>query len=157
MAGMAFANAFLGICHSMAHKLGAMYHVPHGLANALLLPHVYVQLGRMCRGSRPLPTVHLSERQGALRQDSRLSASRRQTPDEKVEKLIDAISNLSQVNIPKTIKEAGVPEKEFFAKIDELSEKAFDDSAQAPIRAIADLRNQGALHQGLLRHQVVRR
>ena len=129
MAGMAFANAFLGICHSMAHKLGAMYHVPHGLANALLLSHVIrynatdVPWKQTSFPQYTYPSA--KERYARIADYLGLGGN---THDEKVEKLIDAIEALkAKLNIPKSIREAGVPEKEFFAKLDELAEKAFDD------------------------------
>jgi len=129
MAGMAFANAFLGICHSMAHKLGSMFHVPHGLANALLLPHV------IRYNSTDVPWKQTSfpqytypsakERYARIADYLQLGGA---TPDEKVDRLVAAIEALeARLNIPKSIRDAGVPEKEFFAKLDELSEKAFDD------------------------------
>lgn len=129
MAGMAFANAFLGICHSMAHKLGSMFHVPHGLANALLLSHVIrynatdVPWKQTSFPQYTYPSA--KERYARIADYLNLGGA---TPDEKVERLIDAIEALkAKLNIPKSIRDAGVPEKEFFAKLDELAEKAFDD------------------------------
>lgn len=129
IAGMAFANAFLGVCHSMAHKLGAAFHVPHGLANALLINDVI----RFNATNKPT-------KQGTFPQYKRPEAKTRyasiadflglggDTEDEKVAKLIEAIEDLKkQLDIPTSIKDAGVNEKEFINALDELSEKAFDD------------------------------
>jgi acetaldehyde dehydrogenase/alcohol dehydrogenase len=129
MAGMAFANAFLGICHSMAHKLGAMYHVPHGLANALILPHVirYNATDVPWKQTSFPQYTYPSAKERYVRIADYLNLGGT-TSDEKVEKLIEAILALeAKVGIPKCIRDAGVPEKDFLAKLDELSEKAFDD------------------------------
>lgn len=129
IAGMAFANAFLGICHSMAHKLGAAFHIPHGLANALLLEHVI----RYNATNKPTKQGTFSQykhpdaifRYAYIADFLKLGGN---TEEEKVEKLITAIAELKKkLNIPASIKEAGVDEKEFLARIDELSEMAFDD------------------------------
>ena len=129
MAGMAFANAFLGVCHSMAHKLGSMYHVPHGLANALLLNEVI-----------RFNAVDAPTKQAAFPQYKYPLAIERyariadylglggKTGPEKVERLIAAIEELKgKVEIPATLREAGIDEKEFIANLDTLSELAFDD------------------------------
>ncbi|MGE4490685.1 MAG: bifunctional acetaldehyde-CoA/alcohol dehydrogenase [Kiritimatiellales bacterium] len=129
LAGMAFANAFLGICHSMAHKLGAAYHVPHGLANALMLNEVI----RFNATDNPL-------KQAAFPQYSWPTAKERyarvadylglggKTDDEKVNLLIKAINGLkAELDIPASIKDAGVDKKEFYDNLDQLAENAFDD------------------------------
>ncbi len=129
MAGMAFANAFLGVCHSMAHKLGARYHIPHGVANALLIRQV------IAYNSEEAPT-----RQAAFPQYTHPMARERyarlarylglkgKTEDEQVASLIAAVGELEKtVNIPSSIKDAGVDEKTFLAGLDELSVMAFDD------------------------------
>ena len=131
IAGMAFANAFLGLCHSMAHKLGAKFHVPHGLANAFLIGHVI----RFNGTSKPT-------RQGTFSQYKCPEAKERyadladflgfttpdMTPEQRVEALIAKVEELkARLNIPATIKEYGIPEKEFLDALDELSENAFDD------------------------------
>jgi acetaldehyde dehydrogenase/alcohol dehydrogenase len=129
LAGMAFANAFLGICHSMAHKLGAAYHVPHGLANALMLNEVI----RFNATDNPL-------KQAAFPQYSWPTAKERyarvadylglggKTDDEKVKLLIKAINGLkAELDIPASIKDAGVDKKEFYDNLDQLAENAFDD------------------------------
>lgn len=129
MAGMAFANAFLGVCHSMAHKLGAMHNISHGVANGLLINEVI-----------RFNAVDNPKKQAAFPQYKYPNAKWRyaricdylklggETEDEKVELLIKAIDELkATVNIPKTISEAGVSRQKFYASLDEMSEKAFDD------------------------------
>ena len=129
IAGMAFANAFLGICHSMAHKLGAMFHVPHGVANGLLISEVV-----------RFNSVDNPRKQAAFPQYKYPNAKWRyarvadylelggKDDDEKVEKLIEAIEALKKrVGIPASIREAGVNEKAFYDKLDSMSEQAFDD------------------------------
>ena len=130
IAGMAFANAFLGICHSMAHKLGSTFHLPHGLANALMISHVI----RYNATDAPFKQAifpqyeypHAKERYAEIADYLNLGGN---TLDEKVEKLIEAIEQLkAEVDIPLTIKEA-LPgaDKEFYEQIEELAEQAFDD------------------------------
>jgi acetaldehyde dehydrogenase/alcohol dehydrogenase len=129
MAGMAFANAFLGICHSMAHKLGAAFHVPHGIANAMLINEV------IRFNATDVPT-----KQAAFPQYEYPTARARYArvadylglggKDEqaKIENLIKAIDELkTRLNIPASIKEYGITEEAFLSKLDELSEQAFDD------------------------------
>ena len=129
IAGMAFANAFLGICHSMAHKLGAEFHIPHGLANALLLCDVIrfnatnkpTKQGTFSQYKCPEAKTRYADIADFLRLGGR-------TEDEKVERLIAKIEELKdRLEIPKSIKALGVPEKDFLERLDELSEKAFDD------------------------------
>ena len=129
IAGMAFANAFLGVCHSMAHKLGAAFHVPHGLANALLINEV-IRFNATTKptkqGTFPqYKCPDAKERYASLADFLKLGGK---NDDEKVELLIQKVQELKdRLQIPKTIQEAGVPEKEFLAKLDKLSEDAFDD------------------------------
>jgi len=129
IAGMAFANAFLGICHSMAHKLGGEFHVPHGLANALLINGTI----RFNATDKPTKqglfpqykTPEAKERYAKIADYLKLEGK---DDNEKVEKLIAKIDELKDtLEIPKSIKEVGVNEAEFLAKVDALSEKAFDD------------------------------
>jgi acetaldehyde dehydrogenase/alcohol dehydrogenase len=129
MAGMAFANAFLGVCHSMAHKLGAKHHLPHGLANALMINEVI----RFNATDKPIKMAAFSqytfpsakERYARVADYLQLGGK---TLDEKVELLIKEIDALkAKINIASSIKEAGVPEKEFMEGLDALSEDAFDD------------------------------
>ena len=129
IAGMAFSNAFLGICHSLAHKLGAEHHVPHGIANALLINEVI-----------KFNAVENPRKQGTFSQYKYPNAKFRyariadylnlggNTDDEKVELLIKAIDDLKvKLGIPASIKDSGVSEEKFFATLDQLSENAFDD------------------------------
>ncbi|MDO4574477.1 MAG: bifunctional acetaldehyde-CoA/alcohol dehydrogenase [Planctomycetia bacterium] len=131
MAGMAFANAFLGLCHSMAHKLGAQFHVPHGLANAFLIGHVirYNGTGKPTRQGTFSQYKHpeAKERYADMADYLQLTTPD-MTPEQRVEALIAAIENLKKrLNIPDTIQEYGIPEKDFLAALDTLSENAFDD------------------------------
>lgn len=128
-AGMAFANAFLGVCHSMAHKLGAEHHIAHGVANALLINEVI----RFNAVNDPFKQTAYPQykypnakfRYARIADYLNLGGN---TEDEKVELLIKAIDELKEkLNLPKTIKEAGVTEKKFYANLDEMSEQAFDD------------------------------
>lgn len=129
MAGMAFANAFLGICHSMAHKLGAFFHLPHGVANALLINEVMkfnadscpVKMGTFSQYQYP----HTLERYAEI---ADFLAIKGKTNEEKLENLLVAISELkAKVGIHATIKEYGIDETEFLAKLDDMVEQAFDD------------------------------
>ncbi|MDR0731164.1 MAG: bifunctional acetaldehyde-CoA/alcohol dehydrogenase [Treponema sp.] len=129
IAGMAFANAFLGVCHSMAHKLGAFHHLPHGIANALMINEVIrfnaaevpVKMGAFSQYDHPHTLGRYAEIAGALG----LGGS---TDEEKLECLIAAIDELKeQVEIKKTIKEYGIDEKTFLRDLDRMSEMAFDD------------------------------
>ncbi|KGG80490.1 acetaldehyde dehydrogenase [Caloranaerobacter azorensis H53214] len=129
MAGMAFANAFLGVCHSMAHKLGSMHHIPHGIANALLINEVIrynaVDNPRKQATFPQYKYPNAKWRYARIADYLQLGGN---TDDEKVELLIKAIDDLkAKLNIPKTIREAGVSKQKFFATLDEMSEKAFDD------------------------------
>ena len=129
LAGMAFANAFLGVCHSMAHKLGSKFHVPHGLANALLINDV-IKFNATNKPTKQglFPQYKVPEaitRYASIADHLKLGGK---TETEKVQKLIDAIEKLkAELNIPKCIKDAGVNEADFLAKVDALSEEAFDD------------------------------
>jgi acetaldehyde dehydrogenase/alcohol dehydrogenase len=129
MAGMAFANAFLGICHSMAHKLGAAHHLPHGLANALLISHVVkynatdAPVKQAAFPQYTYPSV--KERYARIADYLHLGGV---TLDDKVEALVKAVEGLKkELDIPASIRDAGVPEKAFFADLDALAEEAFDD------------------------------
>ncbi|TDR81584.1 bifunctional acetaldehyde-CoA/alcohol dehydrogenase [Paludibacterium purpuratum] len=129
IAGIAFANAFLGICHSMAHKLGAEFHIPHGLANALLISNVirfnatdtptkqaafsqYSRPQALCRYAAVADHLHLAGK----------------SDKQKVESLIEWVDGMKKVlDIPASIRDAGVSEADFLAKVDNLAEEAFDD------------------------------
>ena len=129
MAGMAFANAFLGICHSMAHKLGAFHHLPHGVANALMIAEVMrfnasetpAKMGTFPQYGYP----HTLERYAQIADYLGLGGK---TNAEKLESLIAAVEALKQkVGIKKTIKEYGIEEAAFSSRLDEMVEQAFDD------------------------------
>ncbi len=129
MAGMAFANAFLGVCHSMAHKLGAFHHIPHGIANALLLDHVL----RFNSAEVPpkMGTFPKYDHPHTLRRYAEFAESlgiKGKTDEEKLENLIKKIDELKEkIGIKKTIKEYGIDEKVFLDTLDDMTEQAFDD------------------------------
>ncbi len=129
MAGMAFANAFLGVCHSMAHKLGAFHHLPHGVANALLIEEVIrfnaseapVKMGTFSQYDHPNTLARYAEIADYLGLGG-------DTDEEKLEKLISAINSLKEsVGIKPTIKDYGIDEKDFLDRLDDMVEQAFDD------------------------------
>ncbi|MBW3163818.1 bifunctional acetaldehyde-CoA/alcohol dehydrogenase [Ferrimonas balearica] len=129
IAGIAFANAFLGICHSMAHKLGSEFHLAHGLANALLISNVIrynatdVPTKQAAFSQYDRPTALC--RYGEIADHLGLGGS---DNAEKVERLVAAIDALkAELDIPESIQAAGVPEAEFLARLDELAIEAFDD------------------------------
>ncbi|MGN1298945.1 MAG: bifunctional acetaldehyde-CoA/alcohol dehydrogenase [Candidatus Scatovivens sp.] len=129
MAGMAFANAFLGVCHSMAHKLGSFHHLPHGIANALLIDEVLrfnseevpPKMGTFPQYEYP----HTLSRYAEIADYLGLGGN---TEQEKLENLIKAIDELKEkIGIKKSIKEYDVDEKDFLDRLDEMVEQAFDD------------------------------
>ena len=129
MAGMAFANAFLGVCHSMAHKLGAFHHLPHGVANALMIEEVIrfnseevpTKMGTFPQYDHPHTLRRYAEVAEALGITGKDDTA-------KVEGLIKKINELKeQIGIKKTIKDYGVDEKDFLARLDDMTEQAFDD------------------------------
>ena len=129
MAGMAFANAFLGVCHSMAHKLGAFHHLPHGVANALMLNEVIrfnsaeapVKMGTFPQYDHP----HTLRRYAEFAEELGIKGK---DDSEKVENLIKAIEELKKkVGIKASIKEYGIDEKDFLDRLDEMCVQAFDD------------------------------
>ena len=128
IAGMAFTNAFLGVCHSMAHKIGAEFHLPHGRINAILLPYVV-------RYNSSIPTKFVSfpkyeyyiadEKYYTMAKKVGLKAD---TKEEGINSLIEKIKEMNEhLNIPKSFKEAGIDEQEFLAKVDILADRAFED------------------------------
>lgn len=130
MAGMAFANSFLGICHSMAHQLGATFHVPHGLANALMISHVI----RYNATDAPFKQATFSQYKypNAKWRYARIASYLGlggETDEEKVDHLIAAVEDLKrQLDIPVSIKDAIKENRaEFYAKLDDLADQAFDD------------------------------
>ncbi len=129
MAGMAFANAFLGVCHSMAHKLGAFHHLPHGVANALLIDEVIrfnsnekpPKMGTFAQYDHPKTLAKYAEVAAEL-------GCKGKTDEEKVEAMIDKIDELKdKIGIRKTIKDYGIDEKDFLDRLDAMVEQAFDD------------------------------
>lgn len=129
MAGMAFANAFLGVCHSMAHKLGSFHHLPHGVANALLISYVIrfnssevpEKMGTFPQYDHP----HTLRRYAEVSEALNLGGN---SDEEKVENLIKAVEELKEkIGIKKTIRDYGVDEQDFLNRLDEMTEQAFDD------------------------------
>ena len=129
IAGMAFANAFLGVCHSMAHKLGAFHHLPHGVANALMIEEVIrfnaseapVKMGTFSQYDHP----HTLARYAEIADSLGLGGN---SDTEKLENLIRAINDLkTTVGIKATIKDYGIDENDFLARLDDMVEQAFDD------------------------------
>jgi len=131
IAGMAFANAFLGLCHSMAHKLGAMYNIPHGIANALLICQVIRFNATDCPKKQAIFSQYKApeakKRYGQIAHVLYL-ADEKVSDDKKVDLLIKAISDLKEkIGIPKSIREWGISEKLFKKNLDKLVRLAFDD------------------------------
>jgi acetaldehyde dehydrogenase/alcohol dehydrogenase len=129
IAGMAFANAFLGICHSMAHKLGGTHHIPHGIANALLLNEVIkynaTDNPRKQAAFAQYKYPDAKYRYAAIADHLGLGGT---TIEEKIQKLVAKIEELkAKIGIPATIKEYGINEKEFLDSLDKMTEEAFDD------------------------------
>ena len=129
IAAMAFANAFLGLCHSMAHKLGALFHIPHGVANALLIRQIIKYNATDCpKKQATFPQYKYPcaiERYAQIADELKLGGS---TNEEKTQLLIDAIDKLMKdIELPNSIKDFGISEEEFYAKLDDMVELAFDD------------------------------
>ncbi len=129
MAGIAFANAFLGVCHSMAHKLGSFHHLPHGVANALMLDEVMrfnasqtpVKMGTFPQYDHPHTLARYAQVADHLGIEGK-------NDTEKLENLIKAIDELKEkIGIKKTIKDYGIDEKDFLDRLDEMTDQAFDD------------------------------
>ena len=129
MAGMAFANAFLGVCHSMAHKLGAFHHLPHGVANALMIEEVLrfnaseipVKMGTFSQYDHPHTLARYAEVADYL-------GVKGATDEEKLEGLIAMINDLKKkIGIKETIRDYGIDENDFLARMDDMVEQAFDD------------------------------
>ena len=129
MAGMAFANAFLGVCHSMAHKLGAFHHLPHGIANALMIEEVLrfnaseapVKMGTFSQYDHPHTLARYAEVADYLGLGGK-------NDSEKLENLMKAVNTLKErVGIKKTIRDYNIDEADFLARLDDMTEQAFDD------------------------------
>ncbi len=129
MAGMAFANAFLGICHSMAHKLGAFHHLPHGVANALMIDYVLefnasevpTKMGTFSQYDHPHTLARYAQVADAL-------GVKGKTDEDKLQGLIKKVDELKEYcGIKKCIKDYGVDEQYFLDNLDDMVEQAFDD------------------------------
>lgn len=136
MAGMAFANAFLGISHSLAHTLGSYFHLPHGLANAIMLSYVIeynatdtpTKQGMLPQYKYPWVKGRYARIADMLHLADDIQGDGPEERAEKTARLVRAIENLKKdLGIPASLKEAGVPEAEFLQKLDEIAEQAFDD------------------------------
>jgi len=128
IAGMAFTNAFLGINHSLAHKLGGEFHIPHGRANAVLLPHT------IAYNSQKPEKFPIFPKYSEFKADYRYAQIANQlrlgggSQKEEIAALINSVWKLMEtLNVPTSIKDCGIDEKEFFSKIDVLAEHAFED------------------------------
>ena len=128
IAGMAFTNAFLGINHSLAHKIGAEFHLPHGRINAILLPYVI-----RYNSSKPTKFVSFPKYEYFIADKKYCELARKNglnadTVEDGVNSLIEKIKSLNEkLNIPKSLKEAGIDEQEFLAKVDMLADRSFED------------------------------
>ena len=128
IAGMAFTNAFLGVCHSMAHKIGAEFHLPHGRINAILLPYVI-----RYNSSKPTKLVSWPKYEYFIADKKYANMAKRlglksSTVEEGIDSLIKEVQRLNtELNIPKSFQEAGIAENEFLAKVDLLADRAFED------------------------------
>ena len=136
MAGMAFANAFLGICHSLAHTLGSYFHLPHGLANAIMLSYVIefnatdtpTKQGMLPQYKYPWVKGRYARIADMLHLADDIHGDGPEERAEKTARLVRAIEGLKKdLKIPRSLKDAGIAEADFMAKIDEMAEKAFDD------------------------------
>ncbi len=129
MAGMAFANAFLGLCHSMAHKLGAFHHLPHGVANAILITDIMrYNAVEVPTKMGTFPQYEYPHCKARYVECANFLGIQGKDDDEKFENFIQAIEELkTKVGIKKTIKEYGIDEKYFLDTLDDMVEKAFDD------------------------------
>lgn len=128
IAGMAFANAFLGINHSLAHKLGAEFHIAHGRSNTILMPHVIRYNAKKPTKFAAFPKYESFVADKRYAEIARILGLPATTTEEGVESLVQAIIKLAkEMDIPMSIKENGVNEKEFESKVDYLAERAFED------------------------------
>ena len=128
IAGMAFTNAFLGINHSLAHKIGAEFHLPHGRINAILLPYVIKYNSKMPTKFVSFPKYEYFIADRKYAEIAKKNGLKADTVEEGVNSLIGAVRELNQsLNIPGSFKEAGIDEKEFMDKLDLLADRAFED------------------------------
>ena len=128
IAGMAFTNAFLGINHSLAHKIGAEFHLPHGRINAILLPYVI-----RYNASKPTKFVSFPKYEYFIADQKYAMLAKKvglpaNTVEEGIESLVQRVKDLNTyLNMPKSLQEAGIEEQEFLAKVDLLADRAFED------------------------------
>ena len=128
IAGMAFTNAFLGVNHSLAHKIGAEFHLPHGRINAILLPYVIKYNSKLPTKFVSFPKYEYFIADKKYAELSKKMGFKAETTEIAINSLIEEIQKLNQnLNIPKSFKEAGIDEKEFMSKLDLLSDRAFED------------------------------
>jgi len=128
IAGMAFTNAFLGINHSLAHKVGAEFHMPHGRINAILLPYVIKY-----NASKPTKFVSFPKYEYFIADEKYANLAKKvglpaNTVEEGIESLIQKVKEMNtHLKMPSSFKEAGIDEQEFLAKVDILADRAFED------------------------------
>ena len=128
IAGMAFTNAFLGVCHSMAHKIGAEFHLPHGRINAILLPYVIKY-----NSSKPTKFVSFPKYEYFIADKKYYTIAKKaglqaNSVEEGINSLIQKVQEMNKnMNIPKSFKDAGIEEKEFLEKVDMLADRAYED------------------------------
>ena len=128
IAGMSFTNAFLGVCHSLAHKIGAEFHLPHGRINAILLPYVIRYNSSMPTKFVSFPKYEYFIADQKYAQMAKKIGLKSDTVEEGISSLITKVKELNEfLRIPKSFKEAGIDEAEFMAKIDMLADRAFED------------------------------
>lgn len=143
IAGMAFANAFLGINHSLAHKLGAEFHIPHGRANTILMPHVIRYNAQKPKKFTAFPKYEHFVADQRYAQIARLLGLPAKTTEEGVESLVQAIIKLAkELDMPLSIAATGVKKEEFESKVDQLAELAFEDqctTANPKLPLVSDL------------------
>ena len=151
IAGMAFTNAFLGINHSLAHKLGGEFHIAHGRANALLLPHVIAYNGETNPSKfMAFPKYGKFVAPQRYQDIAKMLGLKAGTPEEGVASLVKAVRDLmKELNVPATIKDMGIDEKDYLAKISDLSYKAFEDqctTANPRLPKVTELEEIGRAH-----------
>ncbi|MED5042001.1 bifunctional acetaldehyde-CoA/alcohol dehydrogenase [Geobacillus stearothermophilus] len=143
IAGMAFANAFLGINHSLAHKLGAEFHIPHGRANTILMPHVILYNATKPKKFVAFPKYEHFIADKRYAEIARILGLPARTTEEGVESLIQAIIKLAkELEMPLSIAETGVSKEEFESKVEQLAELAFEDqctTANPKLPLVSDL------------------
>ena len=128
IAGMAFANAFLGVNHSLAHKLGSEFHIPHGRANAILLPHVIEYNATMPSKFAAFPKYKSFVADKKYAEIAKALGLKANTTEEGVKSLVEAVRNLmKELNMPMTVQACGIEEETYFAAIERLALDAFDD------------------------------